>query len=136
MGGKVLLLRLTTTLLATPTVSSWVALVASLPGEPISSASSRTLFLTSTLRFLTGPLKMPNVRMHASLLQVSMFSSLPAMHSEPTLVLKSARKRTVLLRNWSSPPLANCLTIRSKASIKLRDPLLQRAAPKNKVSGS
>ena len=54
MGGKVLLWRLTSALHSTPTASFWVAFVPILPGEPISSANSRTPFLTSTLLFLTG----------------------------------------------------------------------------------
>ena len=128
MGGKVLSRRLTTTLNFTPIASSWVALVPILPGEPISSANSRTLFLTSILRFLIGLLKMPSVRMHASLLLVSMFSSLLAMHSVPTLVSKSVRKLTVLLKSWYSLLLANCLKIRLRASAKLRKHSLQRDA--------
>ena len=127
-GGKVLLWRSITTLSSTPTASSWVALVPIRPGEPISSACSRILFLTSIRRFLTGLLRMQRVKTPASRSLVSMCSSSLAMHSAPILASKSARKLTAPLKSWSSLLSANCLPIRSRASARSRRPWLQRAA--------
>lgn len=99
MGGKGFLWKSITTELITSTAFSWAAPAPILPGGMSWSTCSIPMYLTSIRRFPNGHLLMPNVKMPASLLPLSMSSSSLAMLSEPTLVSKSVRKHIVLPRS-------------------------------------